>query len=38
MDKIELKALLDKVANGRTGVAEALAQIQSAPVADIGYA
>ena len=38
MDKSELKALLDKVANGRTGVAEALAQIQSAPVADIGYA
>lgn len=38
MDKSELKALLDKVANGRTDVAEALAQIQSAPVADIGYA
>ncbi len=38
MDKSELKALLDKVADGRTGAAEALAQIQSAPVADIGYA
>ena len=36
MDKSELKALLDKVADGRTGAAEALAQIQSAPVADIG--
>ena len=38
MDTSELKALLDKVADGRTGAAEALAQIQSAPVADIGYA
>lgn len=38
MDKSELKALLDEVADGGVSAAEALARIQSAPVADIGYA
>ena len=38
MDKGELRALLNEVADGSVDAGEALARIQSAPVADIGYA
>lgn len=38
MDKLQLAALLDQVAAGVVAPADALAQIQTAPVADLGYA
>ena len=38
MDKLELEALLAKVADGTLAPAEALPRIQTAPVASIGYA
>ena len=38
MDKRELEELLTRVASGEEDVAGALARIQTAPVADVGYA
>lgn len=38
MDKNELSSLLEAVASGATTPADALAHIQTAPVADLGYA
>ena len=38
MDKAELEELLGRVAAGSASVADALARIQTAPVADVGYA
>ena len=38
MEKRELERLLDEVASGGVAPAEALARIQAAPVADVGYA
>ena len=38
MDKAELEGLLGRVAAGSASVADALARIQTAPVADVGYA